>query len=299
MTRARALGVVVLHFGNVRDTQACLRSLLAADPRPARIVVVDNGGDGIDRLLAAAAPPPSPRIELLSPGANLGYAGGMNLGIRTLMSDEEVRVIVLLNNDTVAAPDVFRGLGEALREGSGVHLATPRILYDDSDRTWSAGERVCYPLLWARSYSAAPPARRINGVTGCAMAVRREVFERIGLFDENYFAYVEDVDFCLRANAAGFRFTCCPESVVYHNASSSLGDFSPAKVYLNVRNKAYFIRKNIHPIWWPLSWPWYLLTVLSWAFRALRKGKPDVVRSILVAGRDAIRGRMGPPPRWK
>lgn len=302
--RIYPIGVVVLHYRNIPDTKECLESLHVTDPRPQRIIVVDNHSDAGSHRQPNEIPASDLNISVIHPGCNLGYAGGMNLGIKTLLTDSRLQVIVLLNNDTVVEPDFLRPLFSTLRNGSNYHLSTPMILLDRSDRIWSAGERVWYPFLWAKS-SAANAGRGgggkimpINSVTGCAMAVRREVFERIGLFDEQYFAYVEDVDFCMRAHSAGFRFTCCPASIVYHKVSSSLGDFSPAKVYLNVRNKAYFIRKNIPPIWWPLSWPWYFLTVLSWAIRAIVKGRLDVVRSILLAGRDAIRGRMGPPPRW-
>jgi hypothetical protein len=264
-------------------------------------VVVDNGGDAIERLLAAELPGARTRVEVLSPGSNLGYAGGMNLGIRTLLGSKTLRVVVLLNNDTVVAPDVFCDLYEALRDGSGVHLATPLIRRADSDQTWSAGERVWYPLLWARRQAppaagiAAALARRINGVTGCAMAIRREVFERIGLFDENYFAYVEDVDFSWRAHAAGFGFACCLRSVVRHKVSASLGNFTPVKVYLNVRNKAYFLARHIAPRWWPLAWPWYAATIALWAGRAIVQRKPEILRAVQAGLRDAVRKRMGPP----
>jgi GT2 family glycosyltransferase len=300
--RRPIVGVVVLHYRSLRDTINCLASLLATDPTPDHIVIVNNEQNPETRQELEHRFGSEFNLTLLHLECNHGFSGGMNRGINHLLHTQPVNVVLLLNNDTTVVPNFLFSMSDCLSSNSGYHVATPKILCGGTDTLWSTGERVCYPLLLARRDGGTLYATRhawrkkINSVTGCAMAVRREVFEKIGLFDENYFAYVEDVDFCFRAHRSGFRFAYCPRSIVYHKASSSLGDFSPAKVYLNVRNKAYFIKKNIPRTLWPLSWTWYFATVLSWAARALVGRKPDVVRSIILAFQDVVNRRMGAPP---
>ena len=302
--QGRIVGVVVLHYRFLRETMKCLASLLAADPAPDHIVIVNNESDPDTRQELDRRFKSELDVTLLHLERNHGFSGGMNRGINYLLSTQPVDVVLLLNNDTTVDPNFLSAMSECLAARSGYHLATPKILYDGTDIIWSTGERVCYPLLLARRNTENSDGlghawrKNINAITGCAMAVRREVFDRIGLFDENYFAYVEDVDFCLRAHSAGFRFAYCPQSIVFHKASKSLGEFSPAKVYLNVRNKAYFIKKNMPSVLWPISWLWYLSTISFWVVRALAAGKIDVVRSVILGGRDFLKHRMGPPP-WQ
>jgi GT2 family glycosyltransferase len=295
------IGIVVLHYHCLRDTDVCVTSLLAADPAAARIVIVNNVADPETRKCLFDRFGRDPRITLRHLDRNHGFAGGMNHGIQYLLLDSQVKVLLLLNNDTRGRPDFLGPLAESLSDSSAYQLATPKILFDDRSTIWSTGEWTLFPFLFSRRQlgksddARTPRPRKINSITGCAMAVRREVFERIGMFDENFFAYVEDVDFCLRAWKTGFRFACCHDSVVYHAASQSLGDFSPAKVYLNTRNKAYFIIKNVSPFLWLPSAAWYLAVTCGWFLKALCRGDWDVMRSILQGFVDGIRNRMGTP----
>lgn len=297
------IGVIVLHYQCLRDTDVCVTSLLAADPAAARILIVNNNADPDTRKCLFDRFGRNPRLTLLNLDRNRGFAGGMNHGIRYLLLDSQVEVVLLLNNDTRGRPDFLGPLAESLADNSLYHLATPKILYADRPAIWSTGEWTLFPFLFSRRQLGSPDdtrtsrPRKINSITGCAMAVRREVFERIGMFDENFFAYVEDVDFCLRAWKAGFQFVCCQDSVVYHAASQSLGDFSPAKVYLNTRNKAYFIMKHVSPALRLPSAAWYLAVTGGWLLKALCRGERDVIRSILQGWADGLRNRMGPPPQ--
>ena len=240
-------------------------------------------------------------MTLLAMDHNRGYAGGMNQGVRYLLKHTTVRSILLLNNDTLIRPTALAALAEGLREGSACAILTPRILYADGRTIWSTGERVIYPLLFAfrnrglRANPGSAAPKGINCVTGCALAVKSEVFDKIGLFDENYFAYVEEIDFCKRAVDAGFRLTCCMDSVVIHRVGGVLGEHSPHQMYLKVRNKAYFLKKNIPPLLWTVSATWYLMTVLTWLLKGVVARNPGIVRCILKGMRDFLHGRMGQP----
>lgn len=293
------IGVAVLNYNGLRYTFQCLESLFCANPSPKEIILIDNGSTDNSAREILGRFENDQRITLLLLNKNLGYAEGMNKGIRHLLGNKEIKIVVLLNNDTTVKSDFLLPLTECLKDGSGYHVATPKILREDGFTIWSAGENVFYPLLLSMHHKSAKDsprfnsARKINNVTGCAMAVRREVFEKIGLFDEKYFSYVEDVDLCKRALDACFRFAYCYRSVVLHKGASCLGEFSPAKTYLNVRNKAYFIKKNVSLILWPISWLWLFVVVMLWMLRAIRRKELNVMRSILRGLSDFARGKMG------
>lgn len=292
---------MVLNYNGLNHTLECMESLFLVHPAPGELVLVDNGStDGSINEFNKRYGGNS-RITLLFLDKNTGYAGGMNRGVRELLKNKEIKVILLLNNDTVVQSDFLSPLMNCLEDGSGYSIATPKILYDDRVTIWSTGAWIFYPLLFSLqskgkqdSFQFNSP-RKINNVTGCAMAVRREVFEKIGLFDEEYFAYVEDVDFCKRAVDAGFRFTYCCRSIIFHKAGSTLGEFNPYRMYLNVRNKAYFIKKNVSPLLWPMSAIWNLGVITVWAFKALPRRRFKVIRLIFLGIFDFIRGKMGPP----
>ncbi len=294
------IGIVVLNFNAVSETIRCVESLLSAVPSPERIVIVDNGSTDGSASAFVAAFGNSHLIEVVRLPANLGYAGGMNRGIQHLLPTG-IKIVLLLNNDTLVEKGFLGPLVESLKEGSGFHIATPRILYSDGATIWSTGERIFYPLLFGVRNKGHPDgprflrAQRINGVTGCAMAVRREVFEYIGLFDEKYFAYVEEMDFCWRALRAGFRLTYSPHSVVLHREATVLEYFSPAQIYLKARNRIYFIRKNVPLVFRPLSYTWHFMVMTAWTIQALFLGKEGITKSISLGLFDAIKGRMGAP----
>lgn len=297
------LGIVVLSYNGLNYSLKCIESLLLVESTPRELVLVDNAStDGSDQEFRKRYENDS-RITLILLDRNLGYTGGMNIGIRHLLKDKEIKVILLLNNDTVVRPNFLSSLMECLKDGSGYHIATPKILCEDEQTIWSAGERVFYPLLFSlrtkgkQDSSRFNEPRKINSVTGCAMAVRRKMFEKIGLFDENYFRYVEEIDFCRQALKAGFSFAYCPQSVILHRGSGLWGEFSPTQVYLNVRNKAYFIKKNGLPFLWPISVTWYFLVVGFWRFKAILRKRPDVANLIFLGWWDFCRGKMG-PPHW-
>jgi len=296
------VGVVVLNYDGLGDTLRCLDSLDAADPAPVRIVVVDNGSaDGSPEALARRCAG-NAAVEFLRLDRNLGYAGGMNRGIERALA-HGVDVVLLLNNDTTVRPGVLGPIAAALAAppGAAPAIATPRILCADERTIWCVGERVFYPLLLTRRGRGRPDGpqfdvpRRINCVTGCAMAVRREVFAKIGFLDEAFFAYVEEIDFCKRARDAGFGFVSVPASIVVHREAGVLGESSPAQVHLKARNRAWFHRKHVPAPLWPVAAVWHALVMCTWALRGVLSGTPGVGGAVVRGTLDALRGRMGPP----
>lgn len=240
MSPMDAVAVVVLSWNRRTDTLACIASLERATYPSLSVVCVDNASsDGSADAVAASFPD----VHVLRLDENLGFAGGMNAGIQAALAAGADHVLVL-NNDMLVEPEFAEPLVSALDPSVGAVCA--QILFaDPPDRVWYAGARY----RPRRGYQGrhvrygepplpgdVPPYETERACAG-AMLVPRSVLERVGLFDEALFAYWEDVDWSLRARAAGLRLLVVPASVVRHAVSaSSGGEGSPATIYYSVRN---------------------------------------------------------------
>jgi GT2 family glycosyltransferase len=262
--------IVVLNWNNRAVMLECVDALGCVEPTGARVLVVDNGStDGsVDALRARV-----PAVDLLSLPENLGYAGGNNAGIRQALR-QGAGAVLLLNNDTRVAPDFLDGLLAVLNESCDVaavssaimRLDRPEVLQEAYiDIYWGFG------LIRRRGVNALPGegfdrVRTVDAVVGCSMLVRREALEDVGLLDESYFAYHEEIDWCVRARRRGWRLVFQPYSRVYHHFSKSTDvarpaplrvrprgeelpnpiplQWNPIRTYLGARNSIRFIRAH-------------------------------------------------------
>ena len=294
----------MLSWNGREETLACLNALaLAAGPDDV-IAVVDNGShDGSADAVAAA----HPEVTLLRNGTNLGFAGGNNVGIRHALAAGAAWV-VLVNNDATVEPDALGALraAAARRPDAGI-LAGKLFFRVPADRIWFAGQRF-WPLV---GYSGRPrgygkedgAAYRKEGPTGRAagafMAISRPALETIGLLDENLFAYVEDVDWSLRARAAGLKVLLVPSAIARHGVSASTGGErgSTHALYYGVRNTV-IVSERHRPLPQPLAALRRGLVLAVYVAQALllSDGRAPYVRAVLDGWRDLRSGRTGERP---
>ena len=199
------------------------------------MIVVDNGGDVVGR----------DGVRVMSPGENLGFAAGNNLGAREATGD----VLVFLNPDTVVSPGAVAGLVEPLQDPS-IGIVTARLrLLDRPETLNSAGNEVHVTgIAWAGSYGK--PAQSVAAVedvpfpSGAAMAIRRDLFEELGGFTEELFMYQEDLVLGWRVRLRGLRVVVNPAADVLHEY-----DFgrNPDKHYLLERNRLVFVLSSFSP----------------------------------------------------
>jgi GT2 family glycosyltransferase len=205
------------------------------------VVVVDNGGGGPELDAAAARE----RVTVVSPGRNLGFATGCNLGARQATGD----ALVFLNPDTVAAPRAPAELVRPLADPTiGIVSARLRLL-DQPALLNSAGNEVHVTgIAWAGLYGQ--PAERVAELrdvafpTGAAMAIRRELFEELGGFTEELFMYQEDLELGWRVRLRGLRVVVNPAADVYHDYEFGR---NPGKQYLLERNRLVFVLSSYSP----------------------------------------------------
>ena len=290
---------IVLSWNGREDTERCLDALEKVKP-PVRIVCVDNGStDGS----VEAVRDHHPETHLIENGRNLGFAGGCNVGIRWALA-QGAAWVVLVNNDAVIAPDAVAGFasGAARRPEAGV-LAGKLYRADRPDRIWYAGQRF---LAWlgysgrhrgegrrdGPRYERLSPTGRANGAL---MAISRATIESIGTFDEELFAYVEDVDYSLRARAAGFEVLFVPKARAWHRVGASSAA-AAHNSYYGTRNMMVVCERH-RPLPPPLSWVRRGVILVTFAAYALRQPNRRAALAAVRAGyRDARAGRLGPRP---
>jgi len=247
------IAAVVLNWNGRTDTLACLASLQAQTARTT-IYLVDNGSidDSVDAVRANF-----PDVTILENGANFGYAGGNNVGIRRAL-DDGADVVVILNNDTLLEPECIARLTDALMPTDvaaaapkTVSTADPHIIHFAGGGISGHGEPYHCGLGCTDGPEFDVP-RDTEWITGCAIAVRRSALERIGAFDERFFLLFEDADWSLRARRAGMRLRYCPTAHVRHAGSVSFGGkASSTYLYYHSRNRLLWLEKHYAP---PLRW---------------------------------------------
>lgn len=266
------LYAIVLNWNGEKVIASCLRSLLAARGIQIKVIVVDNASsDGSPEIVKRDFPD----VELIINDRNLLFACGNNVGIERGM-ELGGQLFLLLNNDTEVDPDFAARMAAAMERDERIGIVGPTILYyDHPERIWYGGGDF-YPVLWIpRHKNIRKPVGSVTDrgedtayVSGCALMVRREVFEEIGLLDPFYRIYCEDVDFCLRARSKGWRCYYEPAALVWHKVSSSSGGgLTPFKMEHRLAS-TYQLFKRFKPFWWrimlfPVHAAAYIVLIVS------------------------------------
>ncbi|HTQ79707.1 MAG TPA: glycosyltransferase family 2 protein [Thermoanaerobaculia bacterium] len=305
MMAATRTAAVLVNWNGATDTLATLASLDRAAGREAlRVVVVDNGStdDSVERLRRE---PPGAPFELLTTGANLGFAGGNEVGIRHVLADPAVARVLLLNTDVAVDPGFLPPLLAAV-DAPGVAAAGPKIFYfDPPDRLWAAGGRLrireTVTVELGRGELDGPrwnEAADVTYLTTCCLLVTREALEKVGLFDSTYFINVDDADWCRRALDRGLRLRYVPESRIWHKvAASTAGSYTPTKTFHTGRSNALYVRRHGGALGLAGFLAANLLTLpVAW-LRELPRGNG---RAAFAKARGVLRGLRDPlpePPR--
>ena len=297
----KLVSVVVVNYGRAELLRACLKSLLDQTWHRLEILVVDNGSrDHSTDVVSSFA---DRGVRLLALAGNRGFAAAVNLGIRQARGE----LVALLNNDAVASPQWIEQLASGMAASAEVGTCASKILFHGTEVIDKAGHLI-FPDGQNRGRGTGEWDRGQYDVTqevlaadGCAALYRKEVLEQVGGFDENFFAYAEDADLCLRARWLGWRCLYVPGAVVHHHHSSTLGPYSPRKIYWVERNRLWLALKNF-PLPLLLLNPVFSVYRLAWNLCAalLRRGAAGnfrrgnslwvLLRVQLRAYRDAVAG---------
>ncbi len=316
LTAPDQVATVLVNWNGFHDTVAALESLRRATPAPGVVVVVDNGStDGSAEKLSRWAEQQGvactsvlacdlsrnhatgvgrwPQgLAIASSPRNLGFAGGVNLGIRTACALSDPSYVLLLNNDATVAPDFLPPLLAEL-EDPKVAAATGVIYRADRPRElWYAGGTLDrLRALGAHRTGSLPSSPcDVEFITGCFALLRLRALEQLGLLPEVYFLYTEDLELSCRLRAAGYRLRFTPHAVAYHKVGAAAGDWrdSPLIAYLHNRNRLWFVRRNLPPVQRAVSLAWLVPTRLSRAAGQILSGRPKIAWQVLRGTMDGL-----------
>jgi len=295
------VSVIIANYNGLHFLKDCLESLSKQTYPDFEVIVVDNGStDGSVNWLNAT---PYPFVKPVLLGENSGFGIANNRGYDIATGE----IIVILNNDTILPENFLEKLIEPL-EKKDVDMVAPLIVYKDRpDVVDKAGGHLFYPDGLNRGRGCGekltPHYRKAGDCfypDGCAGAFRRELIEKAGFFDEDFFLYGEDTDLGLRYRRTGAKCEFQPAAVVHHVHSGTAGKYSPDKAYYVERNRWYVLIKNL-PWFWILVSP--MFTFIRYFFQAIAtlagKGSPGrfaeghsrlaLLKTVYRANRDGIK----------
>jgi GT2 family glycosyltransferase len=267
--------VVVVNY----ETRDLLRSCLHTLPPGLEVVVVDNASrDGSVEMVRAEFP----GVRIVENRENTGYGAGANFGVRACSRE----FVLVLNSDTLLAPDTIERLERAMDASPAAALLGPRLLNADgtlqpscfpfpgTSRWLVENEPVVRMAGWIppvrrRLLCYSPPSvrTRVPWVLGAALAMRRAVFEQVGGFDETFFMYYEEVDLCRRFWAAGWSVEHVPDAEVTHLGGASTSQFRAAMAVEHFRSTLRYYHRYYHG---PRRVAWVAMMRAKLAFRMVR-----------------------------
>lgn len=243
--------IIILNWNNAKDTLECLQSLEKIQYPHFEVILIDNGSSdhSLEKIRHQY-----PDLLIIPHRENLGFAEGNNHGLKAA-KERKAEMILLLNNDTVVAPNVLLAFSKAAQEHPKAAVFGAKIYYyDDPATLWYAGGEVntktgrCFHV----GCGQADIEKKYTQISdtgyacGCALALRESILEKVGFLNPKYFLIWEEIDFCWRIKKAGFSCLFVPQAKVWHKVSSSFieGNRGPMWQYYYFRNRILFLKEH-------------------------------------------------------
>lgn len=262
----REVSIVIPNYNGKHFLETCLKAVFAQTIENQEVIVVDNGStDGSLEYLSTF-----PGVRVIALDRNYGFCHAVNVGIQS----SESEYVILLNNDTEVTKNFSGALLQMIKSDERIFSCSSKMIqFHHRERMDDAGDYYC-ALGWAfaRGKGGCPKdyeqPKDIFASCGGAAIYRKKMLESLGYFDEEHFAYLEDIDLGYRARIQGFRNVYAPEAVVYHVGSGFSGSAHNAfKVRLSSRNNVYLAYKNMPFLQLILNSPFLLLGhLIKWLF---------------------------------
>jgi len=298
ISASSTIGIITVTYNSGGVIDDFLTSLLAQTYENFVLYVVDNASE--DDTLRRISRFPDPRIFIFANPDNNGVAAGNNQGIEAAL-EYGCGAVLLLNNDVEFSSEMLTAMVSGIVDQDGDLLVPKIFFHDQPDIIWCAGGYFNpWQAFAGMHYGIGEPdrgqydvTRRVTYSPTCCMLIRRSVFEKIGLMDSRYFVYYDDTDFCFRAMKAGLRLVYLPQATLLHKVSSLTGgDAAPFTIRYMVRNRVYYIRKNL--CWW-LQLPCLFFCQARYAMRLLLR--QDSLQIFVLRERSFFQGLAMPVDR--
>jgi len=304
MPSKQRVSIIIINWNGLDDTIECLKSLSNIIYTNYRISVIDNGSTGNDADILEENFGDS--IHVIRNDKNYGFTGACNRGIRQAEKDG-ADYVLLLNNDTVVAPDFLTEMVKVAESNSRIGITGGKIYSYGTDRiqfVWGGmdywlGQHVYTPRLVTEQISKGPldkgqynSVRDVDWTTGCCMLIKMKVIQDIGALDGSYFSYYDDVEFCARARKNGYRAVYAPMAKIWHKGGQSSGIVSDFVVYHGTRNRFWFMQKYSSK-WQYCCFNAYFFGLYIWfavAYYLLICRKPKLLDAFIRGIRDGLPG---------
>lgn len=278
------IAIIIINWNTFQLTFNCLKSLEACSYNNISFFLVDNGSiDGSGDKIALDFP----EVNYIKNEKNEGFTGANNLALKAIL-EQDFDYVLLLNNDTEVKPNFLSLLEAKMNSDNKLAATQPLILnFKNRDTIWNAGGsfNTFFGLTKTRLKGMIfNPQLNIETstqwITGCCILVKTSVVKQVGLLDNRFFAYFEDVDWSIRMTNLGYKLAVVPESIIYHHTSGSTkknnasneGNLSPYAHFLNVRNHIYLIKK--HTFFNTLgSWIYQIVKIFAFSIYFILRGR--------------------------
>lgn len=279
------VSVIIPNFNGKKYLTDCLHALENQDWENFEVILVDNGSeDGSVQYVRECFP----KVRLIELKENAGFCTAVNTGIKVSRGN----YVLLLNNDTIAEKSFVRSLVKGIRKHPGAFSCQAKMIQmHDREKMDDAGNYYC-AFGWAfadgkgKAQEYYSTERKIFSACAGAAIYRKKIFDKIGLFDQEHFAYLEDLDIGYRAKLYGYENWYCPKAVVYHVGSGTSGSrYNLFKVRYSSRNNIYMIYKNMPFL--QIIWNFPLL-LLGFGCKALFFAKKGSGREYLAGIKNGI-----------
>jgi len=271
------VGIIILNWNSFEDAFECINSLLKSSYKEFQILIVDNAStdDSLNQLMHNFR-----NIQYLKNSQNLGYTGGNNSGIKYFLEHDDIDYIWILNPDTLVKEDTLEKIVN-IAKSTPKSILSPKILYyDQPNLIWFSNSKLnSFTGIAEHVEFNIVNNPNENGMTECewlpgtATIYPKNVFQEIGLFDDNYFLFYDDVDFCVRAKNKGYQILLIQGAVIFHKVGRSIGRGNPVSEYYKTRNRLYFLKKTNFILWV------YLYSVLFGIITLLKLVKSFITKS--------------------
>ncbi len=242
--------IILLNYNNWHDTIECIQSLKTSGIKSSNILVIENFSkdNSIEKLETE-----TPDVKIIQTERNLGFTGGNNLGIKYAFENNFDYAIVLNNDTIIESNNSIRILIEEMDKHPDVTLGTGRIFYyPEKEKIWYDGGKLIkwrgmaihYNYrLYKNGLNLSNEKKLINFISGCFMCIRLKDLPKLGYMDENFFIYLDDIEYSARAVKKNMKLLYIPEVVIYHKAMGE-EKRTPKMVYYSIRNRRLLI--NLH-----------------------------------------------------
>lgn len=292
MKNDKQVYIILVSYRNADLTIECVRSILSCNDPSIHIVIVDNNSPDDTFVTLKKELSGIHNVKLILSKANNGFSAGNNIGIKYSLK-QGADYVMLLNNDTVIDPDMIDILKNKCDRYT---VASPKMYYYDSpQRIWFAGGKYLkksgrYIHIGENQMDSPEHSKsiRCDFLTGCCMMISSQTIRDVGLLSEEYFMYIEDIDYSLRLKKNHVRMIMIPDAKLWHKIGASSGNRSKLSLYYGNRNRLY-LNKKFHKSFYIKT-----VTVFSRILLALKGSVKNTDEKIIwLSLLDYLKGNMG------